>query len=522
MNKITFQSWLMLFRENLRAKDADSLAKNVESASLNIILAQEFEDLVCEEDARQVAVLIGSVGENNTNTHDLFKYNRLKNAYQCLTGQIEISIAAKQCSAQNSKSYDYYKILLESINNSREIIDINKVFATTDDFDFGIKILINTGNCNSIFAILKKWQSLDNSDLPWLKTCKYIIKKGEKNNFQLAFKKLALACKKLIDQAPIKQMDVKKQMIGRWANYAYNSKDSNLARTATEAAIKIDSGFEHLILYSKALILYGDLAEASRSFDALIFKVTSEDRKIFLSKYDTEETGSFDYGAAENTLKDANKVLRANGLKPFLVAGTLLGYAREGEILKHDKDVDIGIIGWEDQFTAAQALLETGFFQIDLKNITGSNRYTIPVTDLRNGTALDIFLFHNKDDHYLYGIDFDIGYTLNFKFNKFNLQEVNFLGDIFYAPANIDQHLQENYGDWETPIPGYVVPIESPAIVKSPEAYKLTTYIEIFKNIIEAKNHKKVIRIIDYINANNIEYISIKLKDRIVKWCKID
>jgi len=516
----THQNWLMLFRENLRVRDTTLLAKNVENAGLDIVLSREFIDLVCEEDARQVAVLIGSIGEENANASEIYIYNRLKYTYLYLNGQVDLDEAAKQCCNQRKKSFNYYIMLLDASRKKAAIPNINKFYATIEDIEYGIKLLINTGNCNSIFPLLKKWQSTDLTDIPWLKTCKYLVKKGEKNNFQSDFKYLADACKNLIDIAPKTQGDVKTQMACQWANFAYNSKDGVLAKKATKAALELNSSFEQHLLYSKSLILNGDLAEANRSFNSLIIKVTSEDKKNFFKKYDTEEKGIFDYGAAEITLKDANRILKAKGLKPFIAAGTLLGYARDGEILKHDKDVDIGIIGWEDQFTAAQALLETGFFKIDLRNITGSNRFTIPVTDLRNGTALDIFLFHEKDSHYLYGIDFDVGYTLNFKFNKFNLQEVEFLGDIFYAPTNIEQHLQENYDDWKTPIPGYVVTVESPAVVKNFETYQLTAYIEIFKNITDEKNHNKVIRIINHINSTGIECIPIELKDKIIKWCE--
>jgi len=517
MDDQIYQKWLMLFREDLRARDAKSLAKNVQAAGLDIVLDMKFEDLVCEEDARQVAVLIGSIGEENSDNK--LKYIRIKNTYQYLSGQIDIEPASMQCCVQNSKSYDFYKALLESIKNSEPSLNINKIFATADDIEFGIKLLINTGHSHWIFDLLKKWQSIDKTDLPWLKTCRYIVKRGQKASYQIECKNLSITCKKLIDLAPKNQAEVRTQMIIQWSELAYNSKDGLLARIASSAAIKIDSSFDQCLLYSKALILNGDLTQANQSLNSLLLKVTSEDKKTFLAKYDAKEKGIFDFKSAEATLKTANEILRSKGLKPFLAAGSLLGYARDGEILKHDKDVDIGIIGWENQFLVAQALLETGLFSLDLKNITGPNRFTISTNDLRNGTALDIFLFHDLGDCYLYGIDFDIGYTLNFKFTKFNLEEVNFLGENFYAPSNIDLHLKENYDDWREPIPGYVVPVESPAVVINPITYQLTTYLEIFKNITEADKHHKIIRIIDHIRPYKSEYIPEELQKRITKWC---
>ena len=40
------------------------------------------------------------------------------------------------------------------------------------------------------------------------------------------------------------------------------------------------------------------------------------------------------------------------------MSGTLLGFERDGKIFDHDKDFDIGIIGWQSQFTVAEALLD--------------------------------------------------------------------------------------------------------------------------------------------------------------------
>ena len=47
-------------------------------------------------------------------------------------------------------------------------------------------------------------------------------------------------------------------------------------------------------------------------------------------------------------LVDLQNILTNNNKEIFLVSGTLLGYAREKNILSHDKDVDVGIFDHED------------------------------------------------------------------------------------------------------------------------------------------------------------------------------
>jgi hypothetical protein len=207
--------------------------------------------------------------------------------------------------------------------------------------------------------------------------------------------------------------------------------------------------------------------------------------------------GGFDTNAAEKTLLTVNELLRGKGLQPFLMSGTLLGFQRNGALMPHDKDIDIGIIGWEHQFTIAQALLEAGFFKFDLTQLSGRNRFLISAYDLRNGMAIDFFLFHDHGDHYLHGIDFNIEITQNFKFSKFTLHEVDFLGDKFFVPDNIDRNLKENYGDWQTPITSYVVTVESPAIIENKEVNKIIGYLETIKTINKNLNPERIRRILN-------------------------
>jgi hypothetical protein len=119
---------------------------------------------------------------------------------------------------------------------------------------------------------------------------------------------------------------------------------------------------------------------------------------------------------------------------------------------------------------------------------------------LRNGMAVDFFLFHDKGDHFLHGIDFDMGFTQNFQFSKFDLDEVNFLGDNFYVPSDIDRNLSENYGDWRIPAPSYVVTVESPALChRESPTQLLLSYLEILKTLVKGGKPERIRRITDAI-----------------------
>ena len=181
-----------------------------------------------------------------------------------------------------------------------------------------------------------------------------------------------------------------------------------------------------------------------------------------------EEKGGFDRNAAEIALLRANSILRAAGVKIFPISGTLLGLTREGRIFEHDKDFDLGVIGWLPQFDIASALISSGEFFVNHAGLKGAKTFMLDAKHLETGYTFDIFLFHDRGDHFLHGIDSRAHYTLNYKFSKFNLIEAEFLGQSFYIPEQTNRMLSENYGnDWMIPNPNYFVKIESPALFPS-------------------------------------------------------
>jgi hypothetical protein len=487
-------------------------------AGLEVILDPEFCELVCQEDDRQVAILIGSLGEANSDQKANFI--RLRAAYQHLVDQLDLATAAAECAVHDSRSVSFYESVLNAAKTQKEL-QITKTFASVDDLQFALQLQVNTGNSSSVFPILKKWQTIDKSDFPWLKACRTIVKRGESNVLTGEALRLAKSCEQLIAVAPKSQYKVVQEMRIQWAIFAYKGKDGTVAVEAATQAYAHDPHEERRFALAKALILNGQHDAALEHLRNLLTQTlantkTKEEQAI------KNKINGFNVLAAEDALIDINNHLKYKGLKPFLMSGTLLGYARQGELLAHDKDVDIGIIGWENQFTVAEALLEAGHYKFDLTQLTGHNRFLMSAQDLKNGMAIDIFLFHEKDDHFLHGIDFDMNFTQNFKFSKFELKEIDFLNENFYAPANIDQNLKENYGDWKTPAPSYVVTVESPALCNTPKTRGILIYMEILKTIVKGMNPQRIKRIMKYLDSNQEFALDEKTRQNLYSWlCKI-
>lgn len=151
----------------------------------------------------------------------------------------------------------------------------------------------------------------------------------------------------------------------------------------------------------------------------------------------------FDNQKAEKALLDLKTIMDGNQVPFFLVSGTLLGCIREGRILPHDKDLDIGVFDKDwDQKYLKKILTRSGFFEILPTRIFEQIK-----VKHNNGTYIDIFL-HSKEQDYTWH------YASKIKWfnSNFNLKEYSFLNKKFLIPDNTKKYLIENYGeDWETP-----------------------------------------------------------------------
>lgn len=180
---------------------------------------------------------------------------------------------------------------------------------------------------------------------------------------------------------------------------------------------------------------------------------------------DKEARNAFDPQQASKALLDLQNALAPINKQAFLVSGTLLGFHREGQLLAHDKDIDVGIIGWQDQYEVANALLQSGHFGLDSRRLRGSKTYHIPVRHIETRVSIDIFIYHEEDGKLVTGVESYFGYLQKFAFTPFGLEKVGFLGIDFYVPGDIEKNLAENFGHWRQSDPDYISHLQSPSTV---------------------------------------------------------
>jgi hypothetical protein len=154
-------------------------------------------------------------------------------------------------------------------------------------------------------------------------------------------------------------------------------------------------------------------------------------------------------------------LLREAGHRPFLVSGTLLGVVRQGGLLEHDYDLDLGLLPGDGDVEAVGRTLAAHrdlTVTVDEERVWGTHV---------NGVAFDVFLhyeeagrvFHATRAHAWWNTPFDLSPRA--------------LGNReFWCPDDVDTYLRENYGNWQQPVAWYHKSFDTPNRVfrDTPEA----------------------------------------------------
>ncbi|WP_303817331.1 hypothetical protein [Actinobacillus minor] len=164
-------------------------------------------------------------------------------------------------------------------------------------------------------------------------------------------------------------------------------------------------------------------------------------QQVQTSKIENKAPSSFTDKLAEKALEDLKKTLDKHQIPFFLISGTLLGCIREGKLLGHDKDIDVGV--WDEyNYEELEHYLSTsGYFYI----VPTRTKHLITLRHV-NGIVIDVFIHYREPNDYWHA-----GVKIKWHNLPFNLTTTAFLGGHYLIPENYDLYLTENYGDWRTP-----------------------------------------------------------------------
>ena len=163
----------------------------------------------------------------------------------------------------------------------------------------------------------------------------------------------------------------------------------------------------------------------------------------------------------KNVLNVASEALSKINIFFWLEFGTLLGVIRDGKLIEHDTDIDIGVKLQDYSPDIEKILISHGFiktrkFEID------NGEYGIEESYQLNGVSLDIFYFTVKEDEmYCHLFPFDesknhIVRELCTKANKF--KTINWQGLEVNIPLDSHQRLTDTYGDYTVKIKDWYTP----------------------------------------------------------------
>lgn len=140
-------------------------------------------------------------------------------------------------------------------------------------------------------------------------------------------------------------------------------------------------------------------------------------------------------------LLDFKKIVDDADIKFGIIFGTLLGAVREKNFIEHDEDIDIYVLDEDRQYFLEKLpkLIDIGFkiarYEQDLLSI------------IRDDDYIDIYFF-NKNN---FGGRNCNSMTIKLKYFE-SFDQVDFLGETFYAPYKHMEFIKEIYGDdWMVP-----------------------------------------------------------------------
>lgn len=176
---------------------------------------------------------------------------------------------------------------------------------------------------------------------------------------------------------------------------------------------------------------------------------------------------------ATRALMKAQELLNSADIPFFLIAGTLLGVYRDGKLLPHDKDMDIGVDWSIDREKLLHVLCASGDFSPARfrLNVPLQERWKISVVHSKSDISLDIF-FHRKDgEGVLCGVDHfpvpNLSRPKAFTLKTLNWQDLDWL-----IPDPVEHYLEDFYGDkWRVPDPYFDTILSSRC--KTPESFEV-------------------------------------------------
>jgi len=182
-------------------------------------------------------------------------------------------------------------------------------------------------------------------------------------------------------------------------------------------------------------------------------------------------------------IRKINTAMERIDVPCFLSSGTCLGFFREQDFIKHDYDIDIGIM--QSDFTEdVLTEMENEGFELyrTLGTLSTGVEYSfrLPGTKIGKAAKVDIFVHYNEihnNKKHVYWTSYKTPLfteQIKYRVSDFNLKRVRFKGMYVNVPDPTLKYIQEHYGEkWMiplTPADGYHYYSSPTSIVTPPQS----------------------------------------------------
>ena len=198
----------------------------------------------------------------------------------------------------------------------------------------------------------------------------------------------------------------------------------------------------------------------------------------------------FSRDAARSALFEAQARLDAAGLPFRLWAGTLLGVVRDGDLLAHDKDLDLAMDWDVSRDAVVAALCAGGLFTVPwFQGILPSDRpWHRSFVHAGTGCTLDVFFLRPEGEFYFCGFDHRPIPVLS-RLTALGQRDLTWKGRTWAVPDPPELYLAEIYGPtWRVPDPTYDTILSNPT--RTAESLPLVVcmaYFRLFEALVEGK-----------------------------------
>ncbi|MDK2125551.1 tetratricopeptide repeat protein [Parachitinimonas caeni] len=231
------------------------------------------------------------------------------------------------------------------------------------------------------------------------------------------------------------------------------------AATIAHHSVQLQASASGHHVLGTALKQLGELMAANLQFRAAveILLATPELRPI--------PTRPFSPIQGHAVLKRARQCLESAGLRFGLFAGTLLGIVRGGDLLTHDKDLDLAL-PWDTPRQQVSTALCAGGDFLPYPLFQPGDSQTVwhqCFVHAGSGQMLDLFYLKPKGDKFLAGFD-HLPEPILCQLPRFDFGQINWRGESWPAPAPTETYLQAVYGSqWRIPDPDFDTLLSNPS-----------------------------------------------------------